>query len=129
MARVIPCALAYATAIFALGFALGAVRVLAVAPHIGALAAVALELPLMLTASAWLARHLVRRAALTRSQAWTMGLLAFALLIGAERVLAGLFGQSGADWLAGLLTPAGLLGLAGQVGFGVMPGVFRLANE
>lgn len=121
MARVIPCALAYAAAIFALGFVLGAVRVLAVAPRIGALAAVALELPLMLTASAWLARRLVRRAALTRGQAWAMGLLAFAPLLTAERVLAGLLGRSGAEWLAGLLTPAGLLGLAGQAGFGVMP--------
>lgn len=121
--RILLSALIYAGAIFTLGFALGTLRVLAIAPHTGPLLAVALELPLMLAASAWLAHRLVRRAALNRKRAAAMGLVALALLLSAERALAGPFGQSGAEWLAAMLTPAGLLGLAGQVWFGLMPGV------
>src|SRR5690606_39056760 len=48
-------ALAYWAAIFALGFVLGTVRTLWLAPAVGELAAVALELPVMLGASAWAA--------------------------------------------------------------------------
>jgi hypothetical protein len=51
-----------------------------------------------------------------------MGLIAFALLMLAELALARvLAGQSVRQWAAGLLTPAGALGLAGQVGFALMP--------
>ena len=121
--RIVLPACLYLAVIFLLGFALGTVRTLWLAPRVGALLAVALELPLMLTASARLAARLVRRHALTPSAAAAMGLLAFVLLMFAERGLSAVFGQSGSAWLASLTTPAGLLGLAGQLAFGALPWV------
>lgn len=111
----------YLGVILLLGFVLGTGRTLWLAPRVGALAAVALEMPLVLLASASLAATLVRRHRLTPSGAAAMGLIAFVLLMIAERGLGALLGQSGADWLASLTTPAGVLGLAGQLVFGALP--------
>ena len=57
----IKAALAYWGAIFALGFVLGTLRVLWIAPQMGETRAVLFELPLMLAASWFAARWLVRR--------------------------------------------------------------------
>jgi hypothetical protein len=116
-------AAAYWAAIFALGFALGTARVLWLAPRLGETTAVCVELPLMLAASLFAARRLTRRYAVRGGgPALAMGALAFALLMTAEAILAvGLFGQSLADWLAALAVMPGLLGLAGQLAFAVMP--------
>lgn len=51
---------AYGLAAFAIGFLLGAVRVLRVAPAFGDLAATAIELPLMLTSCWYLSNWVVR---------------------------------------------------------------------
>jgi len=120
-------ALAYFAAVFALGFGLGAVRVLLLEPRIGALGAVACELPVMLAASWLLARRLTRPPALAPARArLAMGALAFALLIGAEFALGVWgFGRSPAQWLGALGSPPGALGLAGQVLFGLMPLIAR----
>ena len=116
-------ALIYLAAIFALGFVLGTERTLWLAPAVGHLAAVALELPVMLGASWWLARRLAARSPLpTRSAALLAGLIAFVLLLALELALGvALFGQSAQEWGAALATPPGALGLAGQVLFGLMP--------
>ena len=51
-----------------------------------------------------------------------MGLIAFTILMLAELTLAHLLaGQSPGQWAASLTTPAGVLGLGGQVLFGLMP--------
>ena len=51
-----------------------------------------------------------------------MGATAFSLIMVSEIVLAGfLRGQGMADWAADVATPIGLIGLAGQVAFGLMP--------
>jgi hypothetical protein len=119
-------ALAYWAAIFALGFALGTVRTLWLAPALGELAAVALELPVMLGASAWAAHRLTRRHAIAApGPALAMGALAFALLLAAELALALALGRSAGEWLASLGEPPGLLGLAGQVAFALMPLALR----
>jgi hypothetical protein len=123
MARVIRAAAIYGGAILLLGFALGILRVLWLAPRIGALPAVAIELPPMLGASALLAARLVRRGRFGMAEAGAMGLLAFALLRGAEAALAAAFGQGWADWLRQMATPAGALGLAGQAAFGALPAI------
>jgi hypothetical protein len=116
-------ALAYFAGVFALAFVVGVGWTLWLAPRVGAVAAVLAELPLILTASWLWSRHLLRRHPLpSHSPALMMGALAFALLMAAELGLAQVLGRSAGAWLASLTTPAGLLGLAGQVGFGVMPG-------
>lgn len=116
-------ALVYLAAIFALGFVLGTVRTLSLAPAVGQLAAVALELPVMLGASWWLARRLAARRPLpSRGAALAAGGIAFALLMVLELALGvALFGQSAGQWLAALATPPGALGLAGQALFALMP--------
>jgi hypothetical protein len=116
-------AIAYWAVVFALGFVLGTVRTLWLAPAIGLVPATVAELPLMLAASWWASGWLVRRFAIaTRSAALVMGLAAFGLLMAAECALAvGMAGQSPAQWLTTLGQPHGLLGLAGQVVFAVMP--------
>lgn len=121
--RVIGAAAAYWGMVFALGFVLGSVRVLWIAPALGLLAATALELPVMLGAS-WIASGwLVRRFALgAGGEALAAGALAFALLMAAECALAVVLSdQTPAQWLAGLAEPHAALGLAGQVVFALMP--------
>ena len=116
-------ALIYLAAIFALGFVLGTVRTLWLAPAVGHLAAVAAELPVMLGASWWLARRMAARRPLpSRGAALAAGGIAFALLMGLELALGVvLFGQSAGQWLAALTTPPGALGLTGQALFALMP--------
>lgn len=121
--RVMRAAASYWAAVFALGFVLGTVRVLWIAPALGLLPATALELPVMLGASWLAAGWLVRRFGLAPGgEALAAGALAFALLMAAECALAGvLSGQSPAQWLAGLAEPHAALGLAGQVVFALLP--------
>lgn len=116
-------AAAYWAAVFALGFALGTIRVLWVIPLVGLMPATLIELPLILTASWLAAGWLVRRFRIASTEeALTAGALAFAILMVAECALASvLTGQSPAEWLAGLRQPHALLGLAGQVVFALMP--------
>lgn len=113
----------YTLLVFAVAFALGVLRVLLIAPRIGELAAVAIEVPVML-AIAWpICARIVRSFALGRgSERAAMGASAFALLMALEWSLATLiFGRPIEDTLTGYGTAAGLLGLAGQVGFALLP--------
>ncbi len=117
-------AVPYFLAVFAVGFVLGTLRVLVLAPALGAVAAVALEVPLMLVvawyASRWaVARH---RVPAREGPRLAMGGFAFALLMAAELMLGVWgFGQSLAGILAGYVMPEGMLGLAGQVAFALVP--------
>lgn len=119
-------AFAYWALVFATGFILGIFRVLALAPVFGHVAAVALEIPVMLAVS-WIAsRGVCRRFAVPALIAprYVMGGVAFALLIISEMVLSVYaFGQTAGAWAGSLGTTAGLLGLTGQVGFGLIPAV------
>lgn len=113
----------YLAGIFALGFVLGTLRTLWLAPLVGPVVAVTCELPLILAASWYWARRLLARHRLAgRGQALAMGAIAFALLMVGELVLGmALGGQSGAQWFAALAEPAGTLGLSGQIGFALIP--------
>ena len=117
-------AVPYFAAVFAAGLVLGTVRVLMLAPAMGAAAAVALEVPVMLAVSWVAARWAVARYGVPgrTGPRLAMGGLAFVLLMAAEVALGVWgFGQSPAGIAAGLIRPEGMLGLAGQVAFGLVP--------
>jgi hypothetical protein len=113
----------YFLAVFAIGFVLGALRVMFIAPAVGPLWAVALELPFMLAASWSICGWLVRRFSVqSLADAAVTGAVAFALLMAAETALALVLGASTLDQvIASYGTPHGALGLAGQVAFGLFP--------
>jgi hypothetical protein len=120
--------LAYFAIVFALGFALGTARALLIAPRLGQLGAVAVELPVMLAAS-WLAcGGLVRRFAVppTPEARIVMGGFAFALLMAAELgVSVVAFSRTPAAHFAADQALAAQLGLAAQLLFAAFPLIRR----
>ena len=113
----------YFALIFGLGFVLGTIRVLWLAPITGETLAVLAEQPVMLIASWFAARWLIRRHRLTLVRArGAMGLVAFTFLMLAEVALASvLLGQAPADWLKSIFAMPGIIGLSGQILFALMP--------
>ena len=103
---------------------LGTLRVTLLVPILGELAAVLLELPVMLAVSYLACRWLVRRFQVPARAAerLTMGAIAFACLMLGEAALAvAVFGQSLPAFLATFSQTPARLGLAGQLVFAVMP--------
>jgi hypothetical protein len=114
----------YAGIVFCAGFVLGVIRVLWLTPGLGPLGAVALELPVILGLSWVVCARLLRPplADWTKPHLLATGTLGFALLIGMELALGALLNGDGVTgFLAGLATPQGALGLAGQIAFGLIP--------
>lgn len=114
----------YFAIVFAAGFALGAMRIFAIAPRVGELGAVAIELPLILAISWFACARLIRRFNVAQQGAprLLMGALAFTLLMTAEFLLSSIgFGRSLAEQVEALWTPAGAIGLAGQIAFAIFP--------
>ena len=123
MRTIFKAGVAYFSGVFLVGFVLGFARVIVVVPRIGALRAVALELPIMLAIS-WIACGWVLRrfAPGAKPRARTaMGLIAFVLLMLAEAILAIATGGTLTSLVASLATPEGALGLSGQAIFALMP--------
>ena len=123
MRAVVKAAVAYFAVAFAAGFVLGAIREIVVVPRLGGLAAVAIEVPVMLAISWIAAGAIVRRFAVPADAAprLVMGGLAFVLLQAAEVALASALGTSPMAYVAALATPRGALGLAAQVVFAFIP--------
>jgi hypothetical protein len=122
---------AYFLIVFAVAFALGALRVTFIEPTVGTLWATLAELPFTLAASwaicAWLC-HRWRMSSLT--QAASMGASAFVLLMGAEA--AGgilIFGRTLGEHFGLFGTVAGALGLFGQIVFGIIPVVQHVLSQ
>lgn len=116
----------YAVGIFAVGFVLGTIRTLLLAPRIGALAAVAAEVPVMLLLAWFYCRWLIHRLGINSNRAPLLlwGLLAFFLLMAIEFTASVLvFKQTAPQFWGNLQTPAGILGLAGQFMFGIIPAI------
>ena len=124
MHRPFAAAAAYFCIVFSLAFVLGVMRTLIVAPRTGDVVAVLIETPIVLFIS-WLAAGWTARRFSVPAKAparLTMGLTAFALLIVAETSLSLLmFDRPLARQAAAFATPAGAIGLLGQVVFGLMP--------
>lgn len=117
---------AYFALVFALGFLLGAVRTLFVqdAPSGGRLLGVLIELPIMLGASWFLCRYVVRRFAVASTVAAraVMGGLAFALLLLAEFLVGALlFGRTPGEHFTLYKEASYVLGLVAQMAFALMP--------
>uniref|UniRef100_UPI001969E8F8 hypothetical protein n=1 Tax=Sandarakinorhabdus rubra TaxID=2672568 RepID=UPI001969E8F8 len=89
--------LRYFAGVFAVGFALGTIRTLWLAPAIGELAAVAVELPVMLAASWWWCRRLLARRPLDTAGRAVMGGTAFLWLMAAELGLSLAFGRTAGE--------------------------------
>ncbi|HEV2533406.1 hypothetical protein [Phenylobacterium sp.] len=117
---------AYFAVVFPVAFLVGMVRVLFAAPRLGALVAVALEIPLILALS-WIAcGYILRRIPVRgRGGRLAMGGFAFLVLMVAEAALDLALGRTLAAHFAAMGEPAGLLGLAGQAAFGLAPLVRR----
>lgn len=125
MRDVIRAALAYLAVVFAVAFLLGTIRVLWLIPRMGELWAVLIEVPLLLALSWVVAGAVLRRRPLVglASRA-AMGATAFAGLMALELAVGRFgFGQSLAGMLAAMGQPAGLIGLAGQIGFALIPAI------
>jgi hypothetical protein len=114
----------YFGAVFLVGFVLGTVRVLVVAPRLGELGSTLLELPVVLAAAWWLSARIVRRYAVPQEPRarLAMGGVAFALLMMAEAGLSiVLFSNSLAEHVGRYGSLPAALGLAGQALFGLFP--------
>jgi hypothetical protein len=125
-ARSIRPGIAYFGLVFGLGFVLGSVRTLWVldAPTAGRLLGVLIELPIMLGASWFLCRGIIRRFAVAPTVAAraVMGGLAFVLLLLAELVVGALlFARTPTEHLVLYGDASYALGLVAQIGFGLMP--------
>ena len=121
---VLAAAATYFGSVFAAGFVLGTVRVLVTAPAFGQLTALLIELPIMLVISWFACAYFVGRFQLGTAvgPSVEMGAIAFLMLMVAEGLLGmTLFRRSWAAQLGAYGEPAGLIGLGGQVAFGLMP--------
>src|SRR4051812_6385929 len=93
----------YFASVFALGFALGVLRVQITGPAVGEFAAVLLEIPIILTASWFTARWCVAQFSVPPDGAerLTMGFVAFSLTMLAELALSViLFGHTVSEHVA-----------------------------
>jgi hypothetical protein len=116
----------YFAIVFSVAFLFGIARTLWLTPAVGAIGAVCLEVSVVVAVSVGVARRLMRGRGYRRSDAAMIGVTAFALLMLVECALAALiFAQSPGQWAAAVFTPAGLIGLGGQVMFGLMPVIVR----
>jgi hypothetical protein len=110
--------------VFLVGFALGALRTLVIAPRLGETVAVLLEAPLILTVSWFVATWCVEYFKVPASPLarLAMGGWAFALLMAAELGVSSIvLHRSIAQHLAGFQSAAGAIGLGAQFAFGWVP--------
>ena len=119
----------YANIVFLIGFILGTIRVLLLAPRLGETTAVIAEVPMMLAASWFVCRWCVDRLNVRRTvpARSLMGLVAFLVLMSAKVELGVVLGRSIVDRLAMYKSPSGAIGLAAQVIFAYLPGYSGLA--
>ena len=107
------------------GFVFGTIRTLTTAGTPDArLLAVAIELPAIITVAWFACRHTIRHFNVPRESVGrlAMGAIAFGILMLAELLLDfALAGRSASEHFALYAEPSHILGLAGQVGFALLP--------
>jgi hypothetical protein len=132
LAMSIKAGVAYAVTVFGIGFLLGTARVLMLAPRLGSTAAVSVETPIMLAASwyvsgKWMKRLAVGAEIQTRI---LVGAVAFVTLMILEVTLSiTLFHRSFGEYVAGLRSPAGVIGFAAQLCFATFPLLNAIARQ
>ena len=124
MKRALLVSTVYFLALFSLGFILGTIRVLLIAPRFGPLAATAAEVPIMLIAAFWACRWSIRHwrvpSAITTRLAMALWFLVL-LFVFETGLGAALFGRTMTEQWAVLATSAGLIGLAAQFIAALLP--------
>ena len=113
----------YANIVFLIGFILGTIRVLLLAPRLGQTTAVILEAPTILAASWFVSRWCVNRldVAATVPAGSLMGLVTFLVLMSGDFGLGAVLGRSLVDRVAAYGSLAGTIGLGAQVIFPSRP--------
>lgn len=113
----------YFLSVFGVGLVLGTIRVLLVVPYLGVRWAELMEQPLMLLASFYLARLVVRRfGPFSRSRRLVIGVSALGLMLGAELGLTLLLqGLSPAQYVASRDAVAGAAYVVSLAAFALMP--------
>ncbi len=114
----------YFAIVFIIAFVLGVLRTLIIAPRLGETPAVLFEAPIVLAVSWFVAKWCVRqfRVPAVTHVRLTMGCVAFVMLMVAELGISSIFfDRSVPQYLAGLLSVAGALGLGSQVAFAWVP--------
>ena len=113
----------YAIIVFVIGFILGTIRVLLLAPRLGETIDVIVEAPVILAASWFVCRWCVDRLDVRRTVSGRslMGLVAFLVLMSAEIGLGAVLGRSLGDQLAAFKLSPGAIGLGTQVIFAMFP--------
>ncbi len=117
-------AVAYTLGVFVIAFSVGTIRVLLVAPRLGALIAVILEAPIVLAVSWGVSLWCIRRFNVSRifHTRILMGVIAFAILMLLEiGVSAWVFGETVEHYLTKFGTAPGAVGLAMQICFALIP--------
>jgi len=124
MRQSIKAGFAYFLLAFGMGFALGIMRTVFVAPVLGETFAVALELPIILVFAWFICRWLTRQFLVPArlSARALMGIFAFALLMMGEVAISILLaGRSLAEHVLLYREASHILGLAGQIAFALFP--------
>jgi hypothetical protein len=133
MAVIVRFAALYTAIVFVFGFILGTLRVLLLIPVTGELAAVVIEIPIMLVFAFLVAGKIFAGRGLTPEQGVEIGLCSFLLLQAVESLLAGFIGpQSYLDNILiylGDLVPPRLVGLVGQILFAIIPFIHILRSR
>ena len=120
--------LLYFLVVFVAGCALGALRILVVAPHIGELWATLIEVPIILAVSWFAASWAVRMFLLwdEPDPRFLMGAVALALLLVAELLLSILaLHRSVEEHFMAYLSLPGAIGLAAQLLYALIPAIQR----
>lgn len=120
----IKAAIGYFAVVFGMGFLLGTLRVLLIAPRLGEELAVAIELPVMLAVSWLTCARIIDWFSVpgALSPRLAMGGLAFILLMAAEMGVSVLaFGRTLVQHFESYRTAPSLLGLSAQIAFAAMP--------